>query len=197
MCSLDGVVAVSLSMEDLNLSLLQDFYVKNVKDFSLKIDGKANFIQKLLNYFNLQLHKFASRSQQLQRQEDDVVLFQEDSLQTMNELNVIIDCIRICLRNQDHEVNKNLETTEFIDKLLFLASSNPNQQQNSSFYHEINLHTSAIRCLTNLLNLNSYCVELFLSLNGLTWLLRRIQDGGHVVHMFYFVRLLYMLLSQR
>jgi hypothetical protein len=209
------------SIEQLTLSL-QYFYQENSNQFPLKgekererdrererermserernLSSKESFISRILQYIHDLSHSLSSFHSNLssnsQLLSSDSPLSSGLSLESISDssvsynlLSLSIDCLRICLR--DRSDCNNLMTREFIDLLLFLF------QSSSDDLMSINLSTASIRCLTNLLNLNDKTVEIFLSLNGLTWLLSQLQNGGHIVHIFYLIRLLYMLISQR
>jgi hypothetical protein len=160
---------------------LEAFYLKHSTHLQATIENKRLFISNLLQILSEQ------SSAMNQRAGDGDGEWQR----SITLLAYVIDCIRICLR-QKNEIDE-LVSREFVDHLMSLSDA----AAATGDLLIINLSTAALRCLTNLLNLNSVAVDLFLSLNGLTWLLSKLQNEGHIVHCYYSIRLLYMLISQR
>lgn len=101
-------------------------------------------------------------------------------------LELALDCTRICLR--DPNGKEIVANDTCIDEIMFLTHCN-----NISPGAEI----ASVRCMTNILNLNSEAVRDFVRLNGFTWLITILQSSANVVKMFYLTRLLYMLIVQR
>jgi hypothetical protein len=175
-----------MSEGSLNICSLEAFYLKHSTQLQATIENKKEFISNLLQIF--------TETTNLQKTHDGSVsdkVCERWSSSSIDLLAYVIDCIRICLR-QKNQIEE-LVTREFIDGLIALVDDSATSKQLTM----INVSTAALRCLTNLLNMNPTAVDLFLSLNGLTWLLTKLQNEGHIVHCYYATRLLYMLMSQR
>jgi hypothetical protein len=166
--------------------ILETFYLKHLKDFQPVVENATEFFPILLQFISLL------------SQDDDDTKNQNANCRDWGNGILALDCIRICLRNKSNILP--FLNREFIDQLLSFIDLTPTttaEAKDDYVLSLINFSTASLRCLTNLLNMNHVAIDIFLSLNGLSWLLMKLQREGHITHLFYSVRLVYMLISQR
>jgi hypothetical protein len=184
--------------------ILETFYLRHLKDFHPTVENPTELFPSFLHHIHFFSQDDNEKSQKsMEELEEDKVVSRD--LRKMRNGILALDCIRICLRNKENI--SSFVNREFIDQLLYfidlpppkaaLGKGTAEEEKNDLLLNSINLSTASLRCLTNLLNMNHVAIDLFLSLNGLTWLLMKLQREGHITHLFYSIRLTYMLISQR